>query len=107
MFGLSQGSILGPILFIIFITDLFFINNTNFASYANDTTLYDCGQNFNEAINFLENNINNKLLWFQQNGLIPKSGQSHFLINPYYKKLYKYIMPILNEVAPKDFWELN
>ena len=38
--------------------DLFFINNdTDFASYADDTTPYVCGQNFSEVIKFLESNV--------------------------------------------------
>ena len=47
LFGGQQGSILGPISFIILMTDLLFINNyTDFASYVDDTTPYVCEQNF-------------------------------------------------------------
>ena len=50
--GVAQGSILGRILFI-FLADLFFINNdTDFASYADDTTPYVCGQEFSEVVIF-------------------------------------------------------
>ena len=41
-----------PFLFIIFIADLFFINNDiDFASYADDTNSYICGPNFSEFMN--------------------------------------------------------
>ena len=60
LFVVPRRSILGPILFIIFIADLFCINNDiDFASYVDDTTPYVCGQNFSEVSNFLESNITN------------------------------------------------
>lgn len=67
LFGVPERSIFSPVLFIILIADLIFINNNNdFVSYVDDTTLYVCSRNFNEVIIFLENKINNAFLYFNR-----------------------------------------
>ena len=53
--GVLQGSILGPLLFIIYICDLFIVNkDVNFSSYADDTTPFITGMSFKQIIPELE-----------------------------------------------------
>ena len=44
--GISQGSMLGPLLFNIFINDIFvFIEKSEICNFADDSTLYLCDRN--------------------------------------------------------------
>ena len=62
LFRVLQSSILGPILFNIFLNDLILVvQNVDFANYAEDNTIYDAGDNIAEVIFSLQESSKNFL----------------------------------------------
>ena len=71
----QQDSILGLLLFNVFLCDLFLImNNTESASYANDNMLYAIWNNIEELIVKLQNASKTLFQWFSNNQM--KSRQT-------------------------------
>ena len=74
--GVPQGSILGPILLKLFVNDsMFFIQETKVCNFADDTTIYSCSQNFEEATLKLSNDTHLILNWFRINSMVANPGK--------------------------------
>ena len=89
-YGVPQGSVLGPLLFVLYINDLpNSLSNAKSIMFADDTTVYLTGSDINELYNNMSGDLNNLSIWFKTNKLslnLKKTNHLLFsrfrLINP-------------------------
>ena len=81
-FGVPQVSILGPILFNIFVCYLFLVvQNVNFGSYADGNTIYDASDKTDDVIFSLQESSKKLLKWFADNQIKTNEDKFHLIVN--------------------------
>ena len=103
--GVPQGSILGPILFNVFINELLlFINEAKLANFADDNTIYAAKRDLNELLRLLEKESEAAVKWFSDNNMIvdPKKFQA-IIINRQNRSNHNCCLTINNaEIKSKE-----
>ena len=80
LFGVPQGSILGPLLSNAYICDLFFeVRDLEYPSFADDTTPYSCLPEMIPIFEKLEKGILSMFDWFSETFLKANADKCHLI----------------------------
>ena len=88
MQGVPQGSVLGPLFYIIYANDISkMIKHCKVALYADDTVLYLGNTDFNQTISKMQQDINALSLWCSAIGIQMNADKTKMMLFGNQKKI--------------------
>ena len=79
--GVPQGSVLGPLFYIVYANDLInVIKHCKVALYADDTVLYTASKNFNQSLSAMQTDITSISHWCMCNGISANTDKSKVMV---------------------------
>ncbi len=96
--GVPQGSILGPLLFLLYVNDIGQASPLKILSFADDTTILASASNINDSINTVNTELANLYTWLCENRLSLNINKTNCLIiSPPGKQIDPNITVIINQ----------
>ena len=104
--GVPQDSILGPLLFNIFLSDLFLEHEDScYTNYADDTTPYVIANNTAEVTENLTSTTKKLFIRFAKDQMKANPDKSNLLLNTQEEANIQIANTAINVLSQKNYWE--